>query len=216
MPLILILLYGLIIYLARGVIPSADELIDTFALLYARFGYEIIFVAAFLESLAVITYFVPGSIALALGVVFAKTGQTELVGVIGVAVFGAVLAYQLDYILGYFGFGDLLKKMGYGNLLNQSQKQLHRFGNRGLILGFIHANFGSLFSLAAGATNYPWPKFFIICTSATLFWGILWGIVIYSLGDIVLLILRKYSFLIFMLFGALFLLSIYWKRKDKS
>lgn len=212
-PLALIIAYLVLIYIVRGTIPTTDELILTFSSLYARFGYEIIFVSAFLESLVIVTYFVPGSFALALGVIFARTGETELMSVIAVALMGATLGYQLDYLLGSFGFGEIFKKIGYQNLLDQAKSKLHRFGKRGLIVGFVHANLGSLVSFAAGATGYPWWRFSIICFFSTLFWAILWAVVIYSLGDIFLEILKKYSFLIFVFFAALLVLMNFWKTK---
>jgi membrane protein DedA with SNARE-associated domain len=215
-PLALVATYLGLIFIIRGVFPDTEELINAFSNLYSKYGYEIIFISAFLESLVLITYFVPGSFALALGVIFARTGVTDLTTVILTATVGTVLAYQLDYLLGYFGFGEVLKKLGYGNVLDQSKRQLDRFGKRGLILGFVHANIGSLLALAAGATNFPWPKFFVISLVSTLFWATAWGILIYSLGEIFLEILKKYSFLIFIFFVSLLMLSTFWREKRKG
>lgn len=212
-PAILIAAYLILIYIVRGTIPTSDELILAFSSLYAKYGYEIIFVSAFLESLVIVTYFVPGSFALALGVIFARTGETELVKVIGVALVGATLGYQLDYLLGQFGLGEIFKRIGYQNLLDVAKSKLHRFGKRGLIIGFVHANLGSLVSFAAGATNYPWWRFLIISFFATLFWAILWSIVIYSLGDIFLELMKRYGFLLFILFACLLVLMNLWKEK---
>lgn len=204
--MLLIIAYLGLVLIARGVVPSAEELIATFAKLYARYGYEIVFASAFLESLAIVTYFVPGSFALALGVIFARTGQTDLTTVIIIALAGASLGYQLDYLLGAFGFGEVLKKIGYQNLLSSTKTQLARFGEKGMVLGFIHANFGSLVSLAAGATNYPWVKFTLISVFATLFWAIIWSLIIYSLGELFLELFKKYSFLFLILFVCIMIL----------
>jgi membrane protein DedA with SNARE-associated domain len=214
-PLALIVAYLILIYIVRGTIPTTDELISTFSVLYARFGLEIIFVSAFLESLVIVTYFVPGSFALALGVIFARTGETELVSVIAVALIGATLGYQLDYLLGSYGFGEIFKKIGYQNLLDTAKSKLNRFGKRGLIIGFVHSNLGSLVSFAAGATGYPWWRFTLICFFATLFWATLWAIIIYSLGEIFLDLLKKYSFLLFVLSAALLVLVNLWKGKKE-
>lgn len=199
-PLLLIIAYLGLVLIAKGVVPTSEELITTFAKLYSSFGYEIVFVSAFLESLAIVTYFVPGSFALALGVIFARTGQTELTTVILVALAGATLGYQLDYFLGRFGFGEILTKIGYHNLLQSTKSQLARFGQKGMVVGFIHANFGSLLSLAAGATNFPWLRFTLVSTSSTLFWAVIWSLIIYSLGELFLELFKRYSFLFLILF----------------
>lgn len=210
-PTLLILAYLVLIFLARGTIPTSEELVEAFVILYSEYGYEIIFASAFLESLVIVNYFVPGSLALALGVIFARTGVTDLTTVVTVALFGAILGYQLDYFLGYFGLGEIFRRIGYHHLLVLAKSQLRRFGREGLMLGFIHANLASLLALSAGATNFGWLKFLWVSTLSTLFWGILWSILIYSLGEVFLEILKKYSLLLFIMSFSLILLSSFWR-----
>lgn len=213
LPIVLILVYIVFLIIAKGVIPSSEELIATFAELYSKYGYEIIFLAAFFETLVLINLFVPGQVAMAMGVVFARSGQTELSLVILVAATGSVCGYLLDYVLGSYGFADIIKKVGYKNLLDQSQKQLKRFGKRGLIFGFIHSNIGSFLSLVAGAVEVSWKVFIPITVVATFFWLTLWAILIYIFGDAILMIISKYGFLIFILGIAGMILNMFWKEK---
>lgn len=214
LPLVLIIAYIVFLVVARGVIPTSEELVATFADLYAKYGYEIIFFAAVLECLVLVNLFVPGQLAMAMGVIFARSGQTDLVTVVLVACAGAITGYMLDFILGAYGFSEIIKKLGYGNLLVQAKKQLRRFGKRGLALGFIHANIGSFLSLAAGASNVSWKIFVPTSIIATFFWMTCWAIVIYIFGEIILMLISKYGFLLIALTGCGIILSSFWKNNS--
>src|SRR6185369_4016997 len=78
LPIGLLLTYIVFLVVARRVVPTSDELVLVFQDLYSRYGYEIIFVSALLEGLVLINLFVPGMVALALGAIFARTGQIDL------------------------------------------------------------------------------------------------------------------------------------------
>lgn len=215
LPLILIIVYVVFLVIARGVIPTSEELINTFSSLYAKYGYEIIFFAAFFETLVLVNLFVPGQLAMALGVIFARSGQTDLLLVILTAIAGSLLGYLIDFVLGSFGFSSVIKKAGYGDLLIHAKKQLKKFGSRGLVLGFVHSNIGSFLSLVAGAVDMPWMQFIPIAVIATSFWLTLWGILIYIFGDVILVILTKYAFLIVLLVISGLLLNFIWKAKKE-
>jgi membrane-associated protein len=216
LPLTLLFTYIVFLVIARGVVPTSEELIILFGDLYTRFGYEIIFVSALLEGLVFVNLFVPGMLALALGAVFARTGQTDLTLVIITASFGTVLGYLIDFLMGYFGFGDTLEKLGYKNFLQSSKDKLKKFGNRGLIVGFFHSNFGSFLALAAGTIRYSFINFVIVAIAATLVWTTVWGFAAFYFGDIFLTIIKRYSFLLVLAVIAFFILASYWKYKSES
>ena len=214
-PATLLVVYLVFIFVIRGSIPTAEEIVHTFASLYARFGYEIIFVAALLESLILVNLFVPGMIAMAMGAVFARTGQTELVLVVLTASLGLLIGYAIDFLLGYFGFGAILKKLGYGWFTKQANDQLKRFGHRSLVLGFIYPNVAALLSFTAGTTSFSFMRFMIIAILSVALWMPLWGILIYSLGEVFITILTKYSFLVVTVILASIFLAGFLKEGSK-
>lgn len=214
LPITLLATYIVFLIIARGVVPTSEELIAVFADLYLKYGYEIIFVSALLEGLVLVNLFVPGMVALALGAVFARTGQTDLTLVILVASLGIILGYIIDFLMGFFGFGDTLKKIGYGGFLNTSKEKLMKFGNRGLIIGFFHSNVGSFLAFAAGMMRFNFVNFLIIAIASTLIWATLWGIAAYYFGDVFLYLIKKYSFLLVLLVFAFFVIAGYWKYRS--
>lgn len=199
LPFILLLSYLIFLFLTKDYVPSSEILISKFAHLYANYGYEIIFTAALFESLVLINLVAPGGVALALGVVFARTGQTDLLLVILFASLGTVCGYLIDFALGYFGLSNIIAKLGYKHLLDRAKDQIKTFGKRGLVLGFIHSNLGSFLAIAAGTLKFEVKLFLTIAIFSTVFWACLWGLAVFALGDIILSLISKYSFLLILL-----------------
>lgn len=216
LPLFLIITYIIFLIVAKGVMPTSEELVVKFAELYGKYGYEIIFFAALLETLILINFVAPGQLAMALGVLFARSGQTELSLVIITAAGGSIAGYLIDYVLGQFGFSEILKKTGFENLLVTAKKQLRKFGKRGLIFGFVHSNVGSLLSLVAGAADISWKVFIPICVTATFFWLSLWAVIIYIFGDVILLLVSKYGYLLMGVVILGMILSRFWKQESNK
>lgn len=212
-PSLFIIVYILFVVFARGYLPTGEELVETFAALYAKYGYEIVFGAAVLESLVLVNFFTPGIVAMALGAIFARNGEIELTLVVVLASVGAIIGYSIDFLLGYFGLGDILKRIGYGKFFTAAKKQLDRLGNRGLILGFIHPTSGSFLSLAAGFSGMSVVNFWGLALASVIFWTSLWGLLFYFTGEALLLILTRYSLLVVLVVVALIILSKLWKQR---
>ncbi len=211
-PAILVTLYLAFVLLLRSIFPSGKELVEALETIYGRFGYEIITIGSFLEALILINFFVPGVLAVSFGVIFAKVGELDLTLVILAATSGAISAYILDFILGRFGFGQLLERIGYKKKIDDVKLKIEKFDLKTFSLGFIHPNIGALVSLAAGTLKIDFKKFLILALLATLVWYILWGLLIFALGSVFLTIFTKYVFLLFMLVGAIWILGILYGR----
>lgn len=216
LPLILIVIYICFIIFIRGVIPTSQELIDTFSSLYAKYGYEIILTAAFLEALIVVNFFVPGVIAMAMGAIFASTGQIELSLVILTASIGAIAGYTLDFVLGYFGIAEFLNKYGYKDFISIAKQQILKLGNKGLIIGFIYPATGCIVAVASGAVKISFLKYISVMIPAVLFWMSIWGILFYIIGETLLNIITKYSFVVVLFIIASIFITRLWKKDSKK
>jgi len=216
MPGMLVVAYLIFIIIVRGSIPTSAELVATFGELYGRYGYGIIFLAAALESLVIASFFVPGMIAIALGAVFARLGQIELPYVVAFAALGATTGYIMDFILGYLGFSDIIKKLGYGGIVNKARKQLMHSRSGTWILGFAHPNVAAFLSVAAGTVGMNFFRFLTIAALSAFVWATVWGVAIYSIGDVVLTILTRYSFLLVVAVVAGLILTRFFMKEDKE
>ena len=206
-PLIFLALYITFLLALRGSIPSSDELVEHLTKLYERFGYEIIIIGAFLESMVVVNLFVPGASAVTLGAIFARSGQIDLTLAVLAASLGAIFGYIIDFLLGKFGFGLAFKVFGYGGAIEKAKLKIENGKVKTFGLSFIHPNIGSIVALAAGAIGMRFKNFLMLCGLSTLAWFSFWGIVVFSLGDVFLNLLTKYIWVVVLLFLSVWLLA---------
>lgn len=206
-PLILILGYVAVSVILRSIFPTGRALIDHLASIYSKFGYEIVIVGSFLEALVLINLFTPGVATIGLGVIFAKAGRLDLTLVIIAAVLGAVVGFSVDYWLGRLGLGTILDRLGYRKEVARWETGIEKSGLKTFILGFIHPDIGAFLSVAAGTLEMDFKNFFSLALLSTLIWYIVWGLAIFALGRIFLAILSKYIFILFLLVGAVWILS---------
>jgi len=212
-PLGLILFYIGFFFFARNTIPNGEDLVTLFREVYQVYGYQIIFLAALLEALVLVNFLVPGSLALAMGAVFAKSGGLSLELVILTAASGAIIGYVVDYFLGRLGLDALINKLGYKSTLKDIEKRINR---KTLAFSFVNPTIASFFSVSAGIINFPPVTFLLTATVATLVWFSIWGLTFYLTGDILLEVLTKYFTLVFIIvIGASFLAQLI-KKGQKS
>lgn len=211
---ILIIFYLITLLILRSVFPTGQALVDYLALIYGRFGYEIVAIGAALEALVLINFFTPGILAVAMGAIFAKTGELDLTLAILSAAAGTLSGYMVDYLLGKFGFANLLTKKGY-HQLEQAKNRIEKLDLKTISLGFIHPNIGAFVSLAAGALKMNFKSFFILAALSTLIWYSLWGLLIFALGDVFLNIFGKYGVMLLVLVSSIWILIIIFGHRKK-
>lgn len=213
---ILFIVSSIILWLfLKDIAPGSEKLVQELAALYGRYGYEIIFLGAMLEALVLVNIFVPGIFALAFGAVFARAGELDLSVVIIVATLGALVGFLIDFTLGYFGFGQLIEEISSKGTLSRLKKQLKRSYFKTFFLGYFHPNLGSVVSLVAGALKINILSFLLLSTFSTLAWLSLWGISVFLLGDIFLMILVKYFYVLVLFIISIWILIILYEYNKK-
>lgn len=187
-------------------------MVEFFASVYGRFGYEIIFIGAILEALIIVNFVVPGAVAIGLGAVFARSGELDLSLAILFAVMGATVGFTIDYLLGRWGFGKIIDGMGLRNEFKKAEVQILRSRFQTFTLGFIHPNIGSFIAFAAGVLRVRFITYFTLSLLSTIVWYSLWGLAVYALGEVFLTILTKYLSIIFIIALSVWILSIIYSR----
>lgn len=212
-PVTLLLIYIALFIFLRGSMPTSDEIFANITNLYRRFGYEVVFLGALLEALLLVNLFVPGLIIVAFGAIFARAGEIDLTTVVLVAVTGALLGYVTDFLLGSLGFGKIINKVGYSRILNQAKDRLHKSLIPTFALGFIQPNIGSFISLAAGAVRMKFRTFLLLATLSTIAWASFWAVLIFALGEVFLIILTKYIWIVVLFVLSVWLLTTLYQGK---
>ena len=192
-PLVFLLAYlGIIIYL-RLRLPDAQEILRITEDLYRQFGYAIVLFSGFLEAMFLIGMYIPGSAAMLLGAVLAKSGATSFPLVILGGTTGLMLGYMLNYFLGRFGWYRVLASFGLEKGMAMAERKLKHHGRKALFLGYLAPNSGSFISTASGVLGIPFKEFFFVTLISQLFWSTLWGLIAYMVGNIFVELFLKYG-----------------------
>src|SRR4051812_4891264 len=98
----LLAFYFLVIVIIRWKIPSAEKIITYITNLYQHYGYGIVFVSGILEAMFLIGLYFPGSVAILLGAVVARSGVVSLPLIILIGTLGILIGYTINYFMGKY------------------------------------------------------------------------------------------------------------------
>lgn len=209
LPLLFLGIYLVFLIYLKGVIPDAQTLLSVLKELYGTYGYVIVFVSAFLESMFVVSLYVPGSTAILLGAALSRTGVVQFPVVLFLAICGLLLGYIINYFLGKHGWYHVLSRMGLTKGLEVAKTKLEQHQIKTILLGYFHPTGASFLSTAAGVLKIPFRRFITLSVIAQVFWGLLWGGLSYLVGlSLVEFFLKYFTFFV------IGVVAIWWIRKS--
>ena len=177
-------------------LPPREALIGLARDYITKYGYLIVFVGAFIESLLVVGWYFPGSLVIFLSVILAPT---PVAAAISVAIVTAALwcGYTLNYFLGKYGWYKVLVAFGVKPYLDEAQAKLTKYGIFAVFTSYWSPGLASFVSTAAGILHYPAYKFLAYSLLAVTLWDIFWGTLVYNLGERALNMFLSWPFMIF-------------------
>lgn len=171
-------------YLAYGDTPlNIKHILSLVEGWYARYGYLTVFVAAFLEGLFPLCFYIPGSTSIVIGIVFAQRAGLSLGWFTALIILGFFLAYCINYATGRYGVYKLLDKLGYSHQIKEVQQRLQDRGPKMLFGALFHSSLGAISSTAAGVIRMPLLAFIQWTLLGVVFWDLLWVGGLYFVGD---------------------------------
>jgi len=183
LPLALVVVYLLSIFLLKDIFPASGEIISGFSRLFDKYGYELIFFGAFLEAALIIDLFVPGVSVIILGAYFASIGVISYPIFLVISIAGFTLGYFLDYLIGFYGWSDILRRFGFSKELDMAKSRVQQLGGKSFFLGYIHPDTASVFALAAGTVRMPIKYFLFYNFLAGSLWLIFWTGLVFVIGQ---------------------------------
>ncbi len=139
-------------------------------------GYTIVFLIAFVESILFIGIFIPGQIIIILAGFLVKLGilsfpQALLAAALG-AVFGDVAGFAIGKI--YSGkLPDWLSNFVKKENLEKTQRLIERHSVKTIFIGRLHSMTRTFAPFAAGTTSISFRKFFAADAFAAIIWAFL-------------------------------------------
>lgn len=183
LPTAIIIIYLVAIFFLRDLLPSSHEIMTGFERLFAKYGYELVFIGAFLEAALLINFLVPGASVVLVGAYFASQGVISYPVFLLVAIAGFFCGFLVDYLIGYYGWADILGKMGMGKYVEMAKKKLLSAGGKSFFLGYFHPDVATIFAIAAGITKMDLREFIFYSFAAGTVWLLFWTGLVYIFGD---------------------------------
>ncbi len=140
------------------------------------YGVPVLFLALLVGSAGVP---LPASLLLVAAGSFVEQGELNLWRVLTLSAAGAVLGDQIGYVIGRWGGRRLTlrlgKLIGGENKIETTEEWLRKREGVGVFLSrWLLTPLGPVVNLAAGATHYPWPRFFLYDVLGEVLWVVLY------------------------------------------
>lgn len=209
----LLVAYVILIIIVRINIPDAETVIRIVTDLYQRFGYGIVFFSGIIEAMFLLGLYFPGSAAILLGAVVARSGAVFLPLIIFFGTLGILIGYVINYFMGKHGWYHALARFGLEQSILETEKKLKKHGTKAFFVAYISPNSGSLISTAAGVMQMPFQKFLLISIACQAFWSTVWAVVAYLIGPVFVELFLKYFTYIIWVIIAFWLLRRYFQGK---
>jgi len=147
------------------------ELIDWIRPFFESYGYALVSVGMFFESAAFTGVLVPGDVILALGGVYAESGELALTGVIACAATSGILGATTGYLLGRRYGNSLLRRAPilrrFEPRLDQAQASIAANAGKTIVLGRFITGAAVFVPFVAGASGVR-PRTFLAYTIPTM------------------------------------------------
>lgn len=205
LPIFLVVVYFIAFYFLKDILPTTSEVLNGFGQLFAKYGYELIFFGAFLEGALLIDWLVPGSSVVLAGSMFSRLGYLSYPILYLVASVGFFLGYFLDYLIGYYGWSDIVRKIGFSDQLDNARQKLIKHRGKAFLIGYFHPDTASLFALAAGMTKMGLREYLSHSLVATLFWVFVWTGLVFLFGYQIESLLENNTLIILLFVPILFI-----------
>jgi membrane protein DedA with SNARE-associated domain len=195
----LILLVSLLIFFALYKflhLPSSEELIVIVRHAFEKYGYPVLFLSAFIEAVPPINIYYPGSSVILLAAAFSRQGSLNFFAVVVITTIATLIAYTIDFLIGYHGYFKVLKRFGFAGAIGSAKEKIEK-NDRWAWLLYFHPNFGAVTATAIGTVKMPFRKFIANASIATLLWVIFWAGLCYLSSEKIASLIAARWFVIF-------------------
>ncbi len=177
----LLLFIGSSIWHSLG-LPTFDETIAYAKSMYQVHGYLVVFIAALLEGTLFLNWYLPGSVVIIVGTVFAIDGGQSVLITAMLVCLGLFITSIVNYLLGKYGWYKILLRFGLGAEIDKIQRRIEKYGLLIMIISYAHPHTGSLVSTSAGILRMKAKTFILYTAVSYVIWACVWTTVAYAVG----------------------------------
>ncbi|MGW1003003.1 DedA family protein [Streptomyces sp. NPDC002520] len=190
--------------------PPLPGVLGDIAPILDHWGYWAVGGLIFLEDFGVPA---PGETILIAAAVYAGAGQLNIVAVIALGFFAAILGDNVGYLIGRTGGHALVRRYGKYVFLpperyEKAEKFFTRHGGKVVTVARFIEGLRQVNGIVAGAAEMPWPRFVAFNALGAALWVGLWAGVGYLAGNHITTIyteVNRYSTYLLIALGVLIL-----------
>lgn len=179
--LFLLLFIGSNIWHSLG-LPTFDDAMAYAKAMYQVHGYLVVFISALLEGTLFLNWYLPGSVVILTGAIFAIEGGQSIIITSLLVLIAFFLTTMLNYAMGRYGWYKLLLRFGLKNELDSAKRKLEKYGLIIIILSCVHPHSGSLVAASAGILQMKTKIFILYTFIAFAIWTVIWLTIAYTVG----------------------------------
>lgn len=195
-------------------LPSAEELVKIVNDYFDKYGLAVVLISAIIEGTLIIGQYFPGSFVIFLGVITSRGDAIKATKVVAVVSIAFFIAYNINYLIGKYGWYKLFLKFGLKKPLENAEKRLNKHGLKTILLSYWEPNLASITATGAGVLKLPFKKFSIYSLIGILLWNAFWGILVFKVGEEALKLAGiKYITIIFLVWITVIIVTSYIEKK---
>lgn len=179
-------------------LPNFEELVGIAKFYYQKHPYWTTLIAALAEGFLLLNWYLPGSVVLAFGVVFASTGSANPMIVVALIMVGFLMTAIANYLLGRYGLYKIFLKLGLKTSLEKMHTKVEKYGLPIILSSYFHPNIGALAATSSGILKLNFLEFISYCAVSIIFWNTLFGTIVYFAGESIVKLLSTQGMLIVM------------------
>ncbi|KKR15356.1 MAG: DedA family protein [Parcubacteria group bacterium GW2011_GWC1_39_29] len=200
-------------------LPSDQNLINILSSYLREYGLWIVFVGALIEGFLLLGQYFPGGTVIFLGVISAGQDKYRAIEVVLIVATAFFISYTLNYLIGKYGWYNLLIKFGLRGYLDKAKEKLKKQGLNAVVFSYWEPNLASIIATAAGVLKIPLIDFLRYSFIGIVIWETFWGTLVFSMGNMALKLMGiKYVLIVFVCWVAVILIknSLFTKKIKQS
>lgn len=184
LPIIILIIFGSLGILWRIFdLPNYDIMRELTEEAFYLHGYRVALIAGFAEGLLFFNWYLPGSIAIVMSVVMAKSAGLNVWIVLALITFAFTSTAIINYALGRYGWYRIFLKLGLKEQLDRTRGRVEKHGPKIVFSTYFHPNIGALTATSAGILKLPFIQFAFYSLLANILWGSIWGMAVLVNGE---------------------------------
>ena len=186
-PILLLAIYFFLFHFQKVIaLPTQNDFLDLVLNFINTQSLFTIFLIALMEGGLLLGQYAPGGVVTSLSIISAGGDISKIILLVSIISLAYLLAYTIDYFIGYYGINKIVEKFGFHNSILRYKRMLEKNVFSTVFFTYWETNIASIVSAAAGSLRISFKKFLVYSVMGVIFWNIFWATLLFFFGNLVL------------------------------